>query len=106
VPVFAKPFAGVFVNFLRELRERDVQVLFMAAGNAKEWNAEELTLVADVRIRGNMFGGGVICDGKEALLMLGEDKPSLVIWSNHIGLVKSARDYFQYLWDSSKKIKT
>jgi len=103
VPLFAKPFAGVFANFLKGLHERNVKVLFMAAGNAKDWNVEELGSVADVRIRSSMFGGGVICDGKEALLMLGEDKPSLVIWSNHVGLVKFARDYFQYLWDSSRK---
>lgn len=104
-PVFAKPFAGIFLNLLTGLHDRDVQVLFMAAGTVKEWNTEQLSLVAEVRMRAKMFGGGVICDGKEALLMLGEDKPSLVIWSNHVGLVKFARDYFQYLWDSSKKIE-
>jgi len=48
-----------------------------------------------------MFGGGVIVDGKEALLLLGEEKPTLVIWSDHVGLVKFAKDYFQYLWESS-----
>jgi sugar-specific transcriptional regulator TrmB len=102
VPVFAKPFAGIFAKYLNGLREKNVRVLFMAAGRVEDWNVKELALVADVRIRDKMFGGGVICDGKEALLMLGEDKPSLVIWSNHIGLVKFARDYFQYLWDSSR----
>jgi len=103
-PIFAKSFADIFLNLLKGLHSRNVQVLFMAAGNAKEWNIEQLSLVAEVRTRTKMFGGGVICDGKEALLMLGEDKPSLVIWSNHVGLVKFARDYFQYLWDSSKKV--
>lgn len=102
-PVFVKPFAGFFADFLKGLCDRSVRTLFMAAGTAKDWSMEELSLVAEVRIRNSMFGGGVICDGREALLMLGEDKPSLVIWSNHVGLVKFARDYFQYLWDSSKK---
>jgi sugar-specific transcriptional regulator TrmB len=103
-PVFVKPFAGFFGTFLRGLHNRDVRVLFMAAGNVTDWNVMELSLVAEVKVRNSMFGGGVICDGREALLMLGEDKLSLVIWSNHIGLVKFARDYFQYLWDSSKRI--
>jgi sugar-specific transcriptional regulator TrmB len=103
-PVFTKPFADVFLNLLKGLHDRNVQVLFMAAGGVREWNVKDLSLVAEVRMRAKMFGGGVICDGKEALLMLGEDKPSLVIWSNHIGLVKFARDYFQYLWDSSRKV--
>jgi sugar-specific transcriptional regulator TrmB len=103
-PIFARPFADVFLNLLSGLRDRKVQVLFMVAGGLKKWNVKELSLAAEVRMRAKMFGGGVICDGKEALLMLGGDKPGLVIWSNHLGLVKFARDYFQYLWDSSKKV--
>jgi sugar-specific transcriptional regulator TrmB len=101
-PVFAKPFAGFFANFLDGLRGRNVQVSFMVAGSVENWNIEDSGLNAHVRARDSMFGGGVICDSKEALLMLGEDKPTLVIWSNHVGLVKFARDYFQYLWDSSE----
>jgi len=101
-PLFVKPFAGFFANFLKGLRESSVRVSFMVADNVESWNIEDLTLIAQVRTRDSMFGGGVICDGKEALLMLGEDKPTLVIWSNHVGLVKFARDYFQYLWDSSE----
>jgi len=50
-----------------------------------------------------MFGGGIIVDGKEAILFMGEDKPTLVIWSNHLGLVQFAKDYFQHLWNSSEK---
>jgi hypothetical protein len=53
-------------------------------------------------VRDHMFGGGIIADGKEAMLFLGEDKPTLVIWSNHVGLVGFAREYFQFLWDSSE----
>ena len=51
------------------------------------------------------FGGGVIVDGKEAILFLGEEKPTLVIWANHVGLVQFAKDYFQHLWNSSKTLK-
>jgi len=101
-PAFAKPFAGFFANFLGRLHERNVRVSFMIVDGTENWNIEGLGLNVHVRTRDSMFGGGVICDSKEALLMLGEDKPTLVIWSNHAGLVKFARDYFQYLWDSSK----
>ena len=102
VPAFARPFVGFFANFLEGLYERNVRVSFMVVGSAENWNIESSGLNAQVRARDSMFGGGVICDSKEALLMLGEDKPTLVIWSNHVGLVKFARDYFQYLWDSSE----
>lgn len=60
--------------------------------------------VADVRVKEHMFGGGVVADGVEALLFLGEKKPGLVIWSNHVGLVKFAKDYFEYLWNTAKDI--
>ncbi len=66
----------------------------------KKGDIERMSNIGEVRVRDTLFGGGVIVDAREALLILGEDKPSLVIWSNHIGLVKFARDYFQYLWES------
>jgi hypothetical protein len=75
----------------------------MAPKKAADWNLEELGGFAEVRVRDQMFGGGIIVDGKEAILFMGEDKPTLVIWSNHLGLVQFAKDYFQHLWDSSEK---
>ena len=81
----------------------NVKVQIMIAGKAKEWNLERLSEFAEVRVRDQMFGGGVIVDGKEAMLFLGEDKSILVIWSNHLGLVQFAKEYFRYLWDTSKK---
>jgi hypothetical protein len=74
----------------------------MVAGKTEDWLfLKKSASVSELRIRDHMFGGGVIADGKEAMLFLGEDKPSLVIWSNHVGLVGFAREYFQFLWDSS-----
>lgn len=77
----------------------------MISREAKDWNLKGIANVAEVRVRDPMFGGGVIVDSKEAMLFLGEEKPTLVIWSNHLGLVKFARDYFQYLWNSSEKAR-
>jgi hypothetical protein len=57
--------------------------------------------INEVRLRDHMFGGGIIVDGKEAMLFLGDDKPTLVIWSAHIGIVSFAREYFQFLWNTS-----
>ena len=60
----------------------------MAAGKGDDWkNLKKIPGINELRVRDHMFGGGVIADGKEAMLFLGEDKPSLVIWSNHVGLV-------------------
>lgn len=84
--------------------KKTVNVKLMVAGKAEDWIfLKKLHSIGELRARDHMFGGGVIADGKEAMLFLGEDKPSLVIWSNHIGLVGFAREYFQFLWDSSAK---
>lgn len=103
-PLFARGLAEKAVPLLSSFRLGDVEILVLIAGEPKEWGLEEIKNVAELRGRENMFGGGVVVDGEEALLFLGEqDKPSLVVWSNHVGLVKFAKDYFQYLWDSSKE---
>ncbi len=100
-PLFARTFAGKAVPFLAGLRLSNVKVLVMVAGKPEDWGLERLT-GAEVRGRDNLFGGGVIVDSEEALLLLGEEKkPNLVVWSNHVGLVKFAKDYFHYLWNSS-----
>lgn len=95
---------NTMVSMLTRLQNDGVNVLLMISKEAKDWNLKKIANVADVRVRDQMFGGGVIIDSKEALLFLGEEKPTLVIWSNHLGLVKFARDYFQYLWNSSEKV--
>lgn len=104
-PAFAKGFVDASVPVLGQVRSSGVSVKVMVAG---DWDVEEVAKVGEARLRDNLFGGGVIVDGKEALLFLGEADTKrsysglLVIWSNHIGLVKFAREYFQLLWDTAK----
>jgi hypothetical protein len=55
-----------------------------------------------------MFGGGVIADGREVILLLGQEGDeaiSLAIWSDHIGLSKFAKNYFEYLWADANPTK-
>ena len=105
VPTFAKSFVDASVTLLNQLRNNGLNVKIMVTG---DWNEKEIALLGGARLRDNLFGGGVIVDGKESLLFLGEaDKKRsysglLVIWSNHIGLVKFAREYFELLWDTAK----
>jgi len=107
VPVFAKGFVDASVSVLAQVRDSGVRVQIMMAEGE---HIEKISKVGEARVRDNLFGGGVIVDGKEALLFLGEADTKrsysglLVIWSNHIGLVKFAREYFQLLWDTAKPI--
>ena len=104
-PAFAKGFVDASVSVLGQVRDSGVRVQVMVTGDE---DVEKIAKVGETRVRDSLFGGGVIVDGKEALLFLGEADTKrsysglLVIWSNHIGLVKFAREYFQLLWDTAK----
>ncbi len=101
-PEFAKAVLAIAEPLLGSGLKKTVNVKLMAAGKKEDWMfLKKFTALDELRIRDHMFGGGIIVDGKEAMLFLGEDKPTLVIWSNHVGLVGFAREYFQFLWDSS-----
>jgi sugar-specific transcriptional regulator TrmB len=101
-PEFAKPLIALAEPLLGSGLKKTVKIKLMAAGKKEDWLfLKKYAGLNELRIRDHMFGGGVIADGKEAMLFLGEDKPTLVIWSNHVGLVGFAREYFQFLWDSS-----
>jgi sugar-specific transcriptional regulator TrmB len=104
-PEFAKPLIALAEPLLGSGLKKTVIIKLMTAGKKEDWlSIKKFAGLGELRIRDHMFGGGIIADGKEAMLFLGEDKPSLVIWSNHVGLVEFAREYFQFLWDSSAKV--
>jgi len=100
-PGFARIFVEAGTPILNRLQEKGVDVRVMVTG---DWNIDELRGMGKIKIRENMFGGGVIVNGREALLLLGEEKPTLVIWSSHVGLVEFAKDYFQHLWKTAESL--
>src|SRR5918998_540163 len=80
---------------------------------SKETNTDTvraISRIADVRLKNNMFGGGVIGDSKQVMILLGEGRSDntnlepIAIWAEHTGLARFAKDYFHYLWaDASNK---
>ena len=101
-PAFTRPLIALVESPLNSVK-KSVAVNLMVAGEIADWLfLKKVSGISELKFRDHMFGGGVIADGKEAMLFLGEEKPTLVIWSNHVGLVGFAREYFQFLWDSSK----
>ena len=103
IPTLSDALVQMVYPMLTHLQDIGVRILFMVSKDAKRGSMEKMAEVAEVKVRDHMFGGGVIADGKEVVLLLGEEeKPTIVIWSDHTGLVKFAKDYFQYLWDDPK----
>jgi sugar-specific transcriptional regulator TrmB len=104
VPAIPDEVAEMLVPLVKSMAERGVKVQIMTMKSSLSDTMMKLSKICEVRVREQMFGGGVIADGREVILLLGqegEEAISLAIWSDHIGLSKFAKNYFEYLWADS-----
>jgi HTH-type transcriptional regulator, sugar sensing transcriptional regulator len=89
---------------LAALKEKGVKCLILTSPDLAEESSKLLAKYAEIRTRKTMYGGGLISDSREVVLLLGggEDQGGLplAIWASHPGLASFARDYFEFLWDS------
>ena len=102
VPSLPEELMDVIYPVLIHLNSVGVRIMFMVSGGVKEEMVKRIAEVSEVRDR--MFGGEVIADGREVVLLLGEEEPTLVIWSDHKGLANFAKDYFQYLCGAQQNV--
>ncbi len=79
-PEFAKPVIAMAEPLLGSGGlKKTVKVKLMAAGKKEDWLfIKKYPGLNELRIRDHMFGGGIIADGKEAMLLprRGQAKPS------------------------------
>lgn len=97
-------FQMVFPS-LELLRDKRVDIRLLTTTKAVTSIQSYLPYIAEVRVRDEMFGGGVVADGQETLLFLGQDvaeQQNLAIWSDHIGLTMIAKVYFEHLWNTAE----
>lgn len=94
------------VPSLRRLKEGGVKISILTASSLNERMLKDLGMVANVKVMDGMFGGGMIVDGKEAIILLSEgaSKPTLAICSSHAGLTYIAKVYFDHLWAKAKNL--
>lgn len=108
LPTILAPFTKQISTLLAAMKEKGVKNLILTSSDAPKGSLDDLMEVAELRIRGTMFGGGVVADAKEVVLLLGGGESansSLAIWADHPGLASFARDYFQFLWSSQETVK-
>jgi sugar-specific transcriptional regulator TrmB len=108
VPGIPDATAEMLIPIVKTIVERGVKVQIMTMKSPMSETMDKLKKFCDVRIREQMFGGGIIADGREVILLLGqegEEAISLAIWSDHIGLAKFAKNYFEYLWADTEPTK-
>jgi sugar-specific transcriptional regulator TrmB len=103
VPTFAGTFLNSVIPFLRILPETGIDFLILISKEQIKL-LKNLPKIGKIKERDRMFGGGIIADSREAILILGENGHPLIIWSDHMGLIKFAKDYFQYLWNTAKDL--
>ena len=88
---------------LATLKEKGVKSMILTSPEVPSAALEQLSKVAEVRTRKTMYGGGLVSDSREVVLLLagGEQGATpLAIWASHHGLASFAKDYFEFLWES------
>ena len=88
---------------LAALKERGVRSLILTSPELAGEVAEKLSKFAEIRTRKTMYGGGLVSDSREVVLLLGGGEQGalpLAIWASHHGLASFAKDYFEFLWNS------
>jgi sugar-specific transcriptional regulator TrmB len=108
VPTLPDTIAEALIPIVKTIVDKGVKVQLMTMKAPMSESMGKLTKLCEVRVREQMFGGGIIADGREVILLLGqegEEAVSLGIWSDHIGLAKFAKNYFEYLWADSSSSK-
>lgn len=100
LPAFPDFALAAFVPILIRLRAAKVPLKLLLSKGVDDEIRRRLSEQAEIRLRDRMFGGGLIVDDREALIVIGSEgsELSLAIWSSHSGLVDLARTYFDYLW--------
>ena len=103
VPTIPDSVAELLIPLVRSVAERGVKIQIMTMRGAASETMAKLTKFCEVRSREQMFGGGIIADGREVILLLGQEGEaiSLAIWSDHVGLAGFAKNYFEFLWEDS-----
>jgi len=100
IPSISTRLANLITPTLTKLTPQ-VKVRILLITNIDRSVITCLAKLGEVRLRDQMFGGGIIADTKQVIIMLGastNNESHLAIWSAHTSLAKFAKNYFDYLW--------
>jgi HTH-type transcriptional regulator, sugar sensing transcriptional regulator len=107
MPVVPESVISLATPLLSLMISRGIRVSLMVPSVTGRDVVRKLKGLGEVRVREQMFGGGMISDSSEIIILLGEEPEkglTLAISSDHEGLVKFGKIYFEFLWESSKPI--
>ena len=102
IPYSAGWLLGLLKPSIAHLRFSGLRICVLASEDlVEDRELRDLEGLVEVRVRPGMFGGGVIADGREAVLVLTDGGGVMAIWSDYAELAHVAKVYFGYLWRSS-----
>jgi sugar-specific transcriptional regulator TrmB len=107
LPFITNELIAFFDPALQMLLKRGVNLRVLISKSSLPLPAlDRLSKSIQVRVRDSLFGGGIISDGREVIIILGEyagkePQPTFGIWSEHVGLSNIAEEYFEFLWASA-----
>ncbi|MCS4541683.1 MAG: TrmB family transcriptional regulator [Euryarchaeota archaeon] len=105
VPSLTEPEAIRLQPFLQVFQTKEIKVrMIFAEKNPKIKLFMQPFPKLKVRYKETLFGGGVIVDSREILLLLASLQEKLGIWSDEPGLATFAKEYFEYLWKDSTEL--
>jgi len=108
LPLQLLPFTDQMSPLLATLKEKGVKNMILTSPDIPAPALEQLSKVAEVRTRKTMYGGGLVSDEREVVLLLAggeQGSTPLAIWASHHGLASFAKDYFEFLWESQGTLK-
>jgi len=103
LPSFPQLLTAALVPVMKRLKAENIKIKLLLPSSVPAAEVKKLVDFGEIRLRDKMFGGGIIIDDREALLLVSAegDTQNLAIWSNHLGIVQLAAAYFDNLWASS-----
>src|SRR6267378_2206207 len=107
IPIVPESVISMAAPLISLMNNRGIKVSIMVPRLSSKDVIKKLKGLAEIRVREQMFGGGIISDSSEIIILLGEEPEkglTLAISSDHVGLVKFGKSYFEFLWENSKPV--
>lgn len=104
--ILPKPLLEYLISDITRLKSLGVNVKILVTPKVDSESLRELDRFGEAKVKEQMFGNGIIVDGRKVMLLLGKGVGSeyLAICSDHVGLAELSKEYFEYLWKDAKKV--
>jgi len=102
LPMLPPGFGEVAAIFKSKVEYAPIKIRLLTSAEVLKDLGPYYTFDAEVRVVDKMFGGGIVSDKSEALILLSVDRNPSAIWAKHSALAEIASTYFDYVWSNAK----